>query len=80
MLTKGRTSEEAQVAAVKYQKAYTTYKGFVDGCAAIKQIAAGQDSHSVSLHPIDPATGIPGTPLRFPTGKNPNWVEIVDMP
>ncbi|MEO8121690.1 MAG: beta-propeller fold lactonase family protein, partial [Rhodoferax sp.] len=43
-------------------------------------IAAGQESHSVSLHPIDAATGMPGTPTRVPVGKNPNWVEIVDLP
>lgn len=40
----------------------------------------GQEPHHLALHPIDPATGIPGTPTRVPVGKNPNWVEIVDLP
>jgi len=43
-------------------------------------IAAGQESHHVSLHPIDPATGLPGTATRVPAGKNPNWIEIVELP
>lgn len=55
-------------------------RGFAVDSSGRFLIAAGQDSNSVSLHPIDPATGIPGTPVRFPAGKNPNWVEIVDMP
>ncbi len=42
-------------------------------------IAAGQDSHAVSLHPIDSATGLPGAGQSQPAGKNPNWVEIVDF-
>ena len=43
-------------------------------------IATGQDSHGVSLHTIDAATGMPGAGKSQPAGKNPNWVEIVDMP
>ncbi|CAM3561366.1 6-phosphogluconolactonase [Paracidovorax anthurii] len=57
-----------------------TPRGFAVDSSGRFLIAAGQDSHSVSLHPIDPATGIPGTPTRVAAGKNPNWVEIVDLP
>jgi 6-phosphogluconolactonase len=32
------------------------------------------------VHPIDAATGALGAPQRTPLGKNPNWVEIVDLP
>lgn len=42
-------------------------------------VAAGQDSHAVSLHVIDGATGLPGEGKSQPAGKNPNWVEIVDF-
>lgn len=42
-------------------------------------IATGQDSNGVSLHVIDPATGIPGAGRSQPAGANPNWVEIVDF-
>ena len=40
----------------------------------------GQDSHSLSVHPIDGTSGALGLPKRLPVGKNPNWVEIVDLP
>jgi 6-phosphogluconolactonase len=42
-------------------------------------ISVGQDSHGVSLHVIDSATGIPGAGRSLPAGRNPNWVEIVDF-
>lgn len=42
-------------------------------------VAAGQDSNGVSLHVIDPATGMPGPGLSQPAGRTPNWVEIVDF-
>jgi len=57
-----------------------TPRGFAVDPSGRFLIAAGQESHSVSLHPIDPATGVPDTPKRFAAGKNPNWVEIVDLP
>ena len=55
-------------------------RGFAVDSSGRFLIAAGQVSHHLALHPIDPATGIPGTPTRVPVGKNPNWVEIVDLP
>jgi 6-phosphogluconolactonase len=57
-----------------------TPRGFAIDPSGRFLIAAGQESHSVSVHPIDPATGLPGTPTRTPAGKNPNWVEIVEVP
>ena len=54
-------------------------RGFAVDSSGRFLIAAGQESHSLSLHPIDAATGIPGAPTRVPAGKNPNWVEIVDF-
>ena len=43
-------------------------------------VAAGQDSHGVSVYAIDPASGALGFLKRYALGKNPNWVEIVDLP
>ncbi|RYF27955.1 MAG: lactonase family protein [Comamonadaceae bacterium] len=56
-----------------------TPRGFAVHSSGRYLIAAGQESHSVSVHPLDATTGMPGTPQRFPAGKNPNWVEIVDL-
>ncbi|WP_369858313.1 lactonase family protein [Acidovorax sp. 69] len=54
-------------------------RGFAVDASGRFLIAAGQESHHIALHPIDPATGLPGVPTRVPVGKNPNWVEIVDL-
>ncbi|MBU1817289.1 MAG: beta-propeller fold lactonase family protein, partial [Gammaproteobacteria bacterium] len=55
-------------------------RGFAVDASGRFLIAAGQESHHVALHPIDPATGIPGAHTRVPAGKNPNWIEIVELP
>jgi 6-phosphogluconolactonase len=57
-----------------------TPRGFAIDAAGRYLIAAGQESHSVSMHPIDAATGALGAPKRLAVGKNPNWIEIVEMP
>ncbi len=43
-------------------------------------IAAGQKSNSATLYAIDAETGALKELKRYPLGKNPNWVEIVDLP
>ncbi len=57
-----------------------TPRGFAIDSAGQFLISVGQDSHSLSVHPIDKASGALGAPKRLPVGKNPNWVEIVDLP
>ncbi|MEV6560759.1 beta-propeller fold lactonase family protein [Nocardia sp. NPDC051756] len=43
-------------------------------------VAAGQKSNAITSYAINPATGAL-TPLhRVPVGRNPNWVEIIDLP
>ena len=57
-----------------------TPRGFAIDPSGRYLIAAGQESHSVSVYAIDANTGALGTPKRIPVGKNPNWIEIVDLP
>nr|WP_231973667.1 beta-propeller fold lactonase family protein [Variovorax sp. HW608] len=57
-----------------------TPRGFAIDSTGRYLIVAGQDSHSVSVHPIDPASGALGAPKRMAVGKNPNWIEIIDLP
>ncbi|SDC36119.1 6-phosphogluconolactonase [Variovorax sp. CF079] len=57
-----------------------TPRGFAIDPSSRFLIAVGQESHSASVHPIDAASGALGTPQRLPLGKNPNWVEIVELP
>lgn len=40
----------------------------------------GQRSHRMSSYQIAPATGKLAKLKEYPMGKNPNWVEIVDLP
>ena len=57
-----------------------TPRGFALDSSGRFLVSTGQDSHGVSLHPVDNVTGMPGTAVSQPAGKNPNWVEIVDFP
>jgi 6-phosphogluconolactonase len=43
-------------------------------------LAAGQLSHRVSRYAIDPATGALTGRETYAVGRNPNWIEIVDLP
>jgi len=43
-------------------------------------IAAGQLSHGLTCHAIDPKTGDLATLKHYPAGKNPNWIEFVVLP
>ena len=43
-------------------------------------LAVGQLSHGLSIYTIDPANGTLTTLKDYPMGRNPNWVEIVDLP
>ncbi|WP_341905178.1 lactonase family protein [Polaromonas sp. YR568] len=56
-----------------------TPRGFAVDSTGRFLVCTGQDSHGVSLHTIDAATGMPGAGKSQPAGKNPNWVEIVDF-
>ena len=55
-------------------------RGFAIDPSGRYLIAAGQESHGISLYAIDAATGTLGKPERLAVGKNPNWIEIVDLP
>ena len=43
-------------------------------------LAVGQLSHRLSTYAIDPATGALSRLEQYAVGRNPNWVEIVDLP
>ena len=57
-----------------------TPRGFAIDSTGRYLVVAGQGSHSVSVHPIDGASGALGPPRSLAVGKNPNWIEIVDLP
>jgi 6-phosphogluconolactonase len=43
-------------------------------------LAVGQRSHSMTVYAIDRETGALAPRHRYPMGRNPNWVEIIDRP
>jgi 6-phosphogluconolactonase len=43
-------------------------------------LAVGQLSHGLSSYAIDPATGKLTKLKEYSMGKNPNWIEIIDLP
>jgi len=43
-------------------------------------LAVGQLSHGLSSYAIDPASGKLTKLKEYQMGKNPNWVEIIDLP
>ncbi|HWK46990.1 MAG TPA: beta-propeller fold lactonase family protein [Stellaceae bacterium] len=43
-------------------------------------VAVGQKSDSATVYAIDGETGGLKALQRYPVGKNPNWVEIIDLP
>ncbi|MFB8280157.1 lactonase family protein [Nocardia colli] len=43
-------------------------------------VAAGQKSNAITSYAIDPDTGALAAAHRVPVGRNPNWVEIIDLP
>ena len=57
-----------------------TPRGFAIDSTGQFLISVGQESHSLSVHAIDSDSGALGTPKRLAVGKNPNWVEMVDLP
>ncbi|HET7794553.1 MAG TPA: beta-propeller fold lactonase family protein [Rhizobacter sp.] len=57
-----------------------TPRGFAIDATGRFLIAAGQESHAVALYPIDATSGALGEAQRLPVGKNPNWIEIVELP
>lgn len=57
-----------------------TPRGFAIDPSGRFLIAAGQDSHQIALYRIDPATGALSEAQRVAVGKNPNWIEIVELP
>ena len=55
-------------------------RGFNIDPAGRYLLAVGQLSHGLSSYAIDPASGTLTKLKEYPMGKNPNWIEIVDLP
>ena len=58
----------------------TTPRGFNIDSSGRYLLAVGQLSHQLSSYRIDATRGALTKLKEYPMGKNPNWVEIVDLP
>lgn len=57
----------------------TKPRGFAIDASGRYLLAVGQLSHAMSTYRIDPGTGTLTKLKDYPMGKNPNWIEIVDL-
>ncbi|MSU36570.1 MAG: lactonase family protein [Pedosphaera sp.] len=57
-----------------------TPRGFNIDASGRILLAVGQLSHQMSSYRIDAATGQLTQLKEYPMGKNPNWIEILDLP
>ena len=55
-------------------------RGFAIDSTSRYLLAVGQLSHAMSTYRIDPESGALVKLKEYPMGKNPNWIEIVDLP
>ena len=58
----------------------TQPRGFAIDPSGRWLLAAGQVSNRLSVYAIDPASGRLALQKSHAVGKNPNWIEIVDLP
>jgi 6-phosphogluconolactonase len=58
----------------------TEPRGFAIAPDGRSLISVGQASDRLTRHAIDPVTGALSTRAEQAVGKNPNWVEIVELP
>ena len=66
--------------ANKLRSGLTTLGILIGVGAVILLIAVGQKSNAATVYGINPKTGALTALHHYPLGKNPNWVEIVDLP
>jgi 6-phosphogluconolactonase len=55
-------------------------RGFSIDSSGRYLLAVGQLSHGLSAYAIDPAGGTLKRLQQYAVGRNPNWIEIVDLP
>jgi 6-phosphogluconolactonase len=65
--------------AVGYTPTEAQPRGFNIDSRGRFLLAAGQQSHHLTVYGIDPTTGALSARHRYAMGQNPNWVEIVDL-
>lgn len=69
-----------RLSLISHTPTETEPRGFAIDPTGRFLLAAGQKSDRLTVHAIDGASGRLTTLHSHPMGRNPNWVEIVDLP
>ena len=72
-------AERGMLAPIETVPTETEPRGFAISPNGRCLIAVGQASHRLSRYAIDVASGKLGRVVSQPVGRNPNWVEIVEL-
>jgi 6-phosphogluconolactonase len=79
-LTACRIAADGTLSVLNKTETETFPRGFAIDPRGRFLLAVGQESHHLSVSRIDPQTGKLDTIERHATARNPNWIEIVDLP
>ncbi len=79
-LTACRVAPDGTLSVLGQTATETFPRGFAIDPRGRFLLAVGQESHRLSVYRIDPHTGRLDAAARYATARNPNWIEIVDLP
>ena len=72
-------SGSGELRLIGHQPTESQPRGFQIDPSGTWLLAVGQTSHQLTAYRIDPVTGKLAPQAWVPLGKNPNWVEIVEL-
>jgi 6-phosphogluconolactonase len=72
-------SASGELKLIGHQPTEKQPRGFQIDPSGTWLLAVGQLSHAMTAYRIDPASGRLTPQASLPLGKNPNWVEIIDL-
>ncbi len=79
-LTGCRVGSDGMLSVIGQTATETFPRGFGIDPRGRFLLAVGQESHHLTVYRIDPVDGRLDVEARHETARNPNWVEIVDLP
>jgi 6-phosphogluconolactonase len=79
-LTACRIASDGTLSMLHQTQTETFPRGFAIDPRGHFLLAVGQESHHLSVYRIDSRTGKLDAIGRHATSRNPNWIEIVDLP